>query len=210
MNSSGYRFCSIGSRLLNRSQLCFYFVLPGVLCDVQCGTKISVIGVEGEDIVLRVDKVGFSEISWTLKGTHFATTKPNRTIEVKTLRMKHRLASEPDCSLTVTKLSHQDQGVYFASLIGTPDEDIITQLQDGDMTVHPRLFRNKVCDIELSCTVNGEATIEWLDYNKTIMESSNLTIRIYNVTSNLPYTCMANNSVSEIYREVYPLTYCKK
>ncbi|KAG8450036.1 hypothetical protein GDO86_016645, partial [Hymenochirus boettgeri] len=198
---------------------CFYFVLPGVLCDVPCGAKISVIGVEGEDIVLRVDKVGFSEISWTLKGTYFATTKPNRTIEVKTLRMKHRLDSEPDCSLIITKLSHRDQGVYVANLIGTPDEDIITQcynltvhrrLQDGDMTVHPRLFRNNVCDIELSCTVNGEATIEWLDYNKTIMESSNLTIRIYNVTSNLPYTCMANNSVSEIYREVYPLTYCKK
>ncbi|XP_041429544.1 SLAM family member 5 [Xenopus laevis] len=202
--------------LLHSCCLLLLFLLPKcVLCDLSCKATESVAAAEGEETILQVNRTGITEISWILKGQHIATSKPNEPVQWKNRQFKTRLGSKPDASLIINKITREDQGTYVTDMRGLEEKDDFIQcynvtmyrrLKEEDLTIHHHTVTYKSCDMNVSCSINGDLEIGWRDPNNNTIKAA--TILLYNISTSLYYTCFAENPVSQVHRVVHPWSLC--
>ncbi|XP_031748210.1 SLAM family member 9-like isoform X2 [Xenopus tropicalis] len=194
-----------------------------VTAELACKATETVAAIEGEEAILQVNRTGITEISWIFKGRHIATTRPNQTIEWKNRQFMTRLGSKPDASLIINKTTGGDQGIYTADMRGLSEADDLIQcynlsvyrrLKDEDIsirhTVHVSAAGDTPCHITVTCTEEGESTAKWTDSYNKLIEGSNHTIHIYNVTLDLSYNCSLANPVSKVSKTVNVWALCNE
>ncbi|OCT69250.1 SLAM family member 9 [Xenopus laevis] len=195
------------------------FLPKSVLCDLSCKATKSVAATEGEETILQVNRTGITEISWTLKGQHIATTKPNEPIEWKNRQFKTRLGSKPDASLIINKITREDQETYMADMRGLEEEDDFTQcynvtvykrLKYEDIEIYFTRAGETICNINVTCTGNEGSNVTWIYISNDTIEEPNHTLYIYHVTPDHSYNCSLKNPVSKVFRTINPWTLCNE
>ncbi|OCT69315.1 hypothetical protein XELAEV_18040630mg [Xenopus laevis] len=98
--------------------LLLFILLKYISCYNECGPRINVSGAEGGGASLPVKlQEEVKDIAWIRSDNHFATTKPNGQITIRSGQFRGRLRSETDASLIIADLTNQDQGIYSANVL---------------------------------------------------------------------------------------------
>ncbi|XP_018086989.1 SLAM family member 5 isoform X2 [Xenopus laevis] len=197
-----------------------------ISCNNTCGPRINVSGAEGGGASLPVRIQGqIKDITWIINDSgrvnHFATTKPNETVDIRDNQYEGRLRSETDASLTLTDLTNQDQGIYAASIRLRSNQlcdqlyhlQVYKNLSTEDIQIHANITHNETCDVTLtlSCAVIGsDVTVTWNNTNSPGTEVTNHTLRVYNAYSDVTYTCTARNPVSKASRTAHIPVTCNR
>ncbi|XP_077320286.1 SLAM family member 9-like [Lithobates pipiens] len=205
------------------SLYCWLLLLPSlyryVLCTADpCGEMKHVVGQESGDVLLRVDQPGVTEISWVLRNTLIALTKPHESVEVKPRQFKNRLYNGTNGSLNITKLTRDDQGEFAANIRLDKDEEcnqiynltIYSKLLDGDIRIYHNVTHySEICNVTLICAVDKkDVSISWNDsVTNTVMKTS--TIQVADPDTNSSWTCTVSHPVASISRTVIPLDFCQ-
>ncbi|XP_073466870.1 uncharacterized protein [Aquarana catesbeiana] len=187
------------------------------LCTDLCGEMKQVVSQESGDILLQVDKSGVIEISWVFRNTLIAIAKPHESMEEKSRQFKNRLYNGTDGSLSITKLTKDDQGEFAANIRLDNNYDCIqiynltvySKLSDGDIKIHHNVARSETCNVTLTCAVDKkDVSISWNDSNtNTVMKT--LTIQVADPYTNSSWTCTASHPVASVSRTVIPLDFCQ-
>ncbi|KAM8921500.1 SLAM family member 5-like [Pelodytes ibericus] len=194
----------------------------GIFCAKSCTDKITISGAVGGDVILPVTQTGIKDISWiTVKdGSHFATTNPNRIINVRSDRHEGRLYGTDNGSLYFTKLTHEDQGIYKVDILFSDkgnkcteqlyDLTVFKKLSPEDIHIVPNVTINEICEGMFICTVNeSNVTIIWSSSGGRGMRGINQIIHLPVIDTNISCTCTAQNPVSKVSRTVIPWQYCQ-
>ncbi|CAH2327030.1 SLAM family member 5-like [Pelobates cultripes] len=93
-------------------------VSRGFLCEESCGANKAVSGKVGKEVILAVNHSDIIDISWLIvKGNiHFATTKPNLSIDIRDKQYDGRLSALEYGSLKFSSLTKEDEGEYKADI----------------------------------------------------------------------------------------------
>ncbi|KAM4664854.1 pregnancy-specific glycoprotein 22-like [Discoglossus pictus] len=153
---------------LHYLSLIFYFLQTGAVKYLPCGDPTIVSGIEGGDVILKVDKTNIKDISWIRGDEHFASTKPGGLIETRDDGFAGKVYGMSDASLIITNLTREDQGIYTANvycnkerrqylqyydlrvqafLCDTPcgDTSNITGVEGGNVIL--QVYKNNIMDI---------------------------------------------------------------
>ncbi|XP_041429558.1 SLAM family member 9-like isoform X2 [Xenopus laevis] len=210
-------------KLLLYQCLCLLSWYKYISCNTACGLRINVTGAKGGRATLPVKFLEqIKEITWIIlngdKPNDFATTKPNEPVDIQDNQYEGRLRSETDASLTLTYLTNQDQGIYSANIHLRSNQicdqlyhlQVYRNLSSEDILIHPNVIHNETCNVTvtLSCAVIGsDVTLSWNNTNSPGTEVTNHTLRVYNASSDVTYSCTARNPISEASRTAHiPVT----
>ncbi|XP_002938988.3 SLAM family member 9 [Xenopus tropicalis] len=197
-----------------------FALYKGIGSQVNCDDTIEVDVAAGEKLTLTLERSGIKATSWTYKGKHLATTKPDEPIDVKNRKLGPRLSSKPDGSLIISHIISDDQGVYTADVLGKEEKYDFTQCYDvrvhkklslANIEINHRVTRNETCTVTLTCTVNGsDVTPFWINSSAEDFNANGNILIVYKSDPNATFSCMAANTVSNVSRTAAPWRYCQE
>ncbi|KAE8588500.1 hypothetical protein XENTR_v10022580 [Xenopus tropicalis] len=80
-----------------------------------------------------------------------------------------------------------------------------------DILIHHNVTGMGTCNITLTCAVaQPEVTVSWDETNQIGTEVEGDTLHIYNVVTNVTYSCTARNPISRASRSINPWDLCYK
>ncbi|KAM3919062.1 uncharacterized protein RB166_013817 [Leptodactylus fuscus] len=140
----------------------------------KCGTTKNVSAPLGGNVTLQVEESHISNLFWERPvGVIIATTKPGGFLDLRQDHYNGRLQGSPDGSLTIRKVSAQDQGDYRAVIFATAgvacarmyDVSISTSSTYIFLQRHLKLhkvpaFCSEILKILVFAMLDGEVTLQ--------------------------------------------------
>eukprot|EP00079_Xenopus_tropicalis_P017511 XP_004917640.1 PREDICTED: uncharacterized protein LOC101732875 [Xenopus tropicalis] len=183
-----------------------------------CVSVIEISVGEGGDVILPVPEGTIFD--WRFDNGYqfriFAKTKPGGTIWGIEEPFTGRLSSTENGSLIITNVTMKDPPSYFKWSEGPECIQkyfvrVYKPVKAEDILIHHNVTGMGTCNITLTCAVaQPEVTISWDVTNQIGTEAEGDTLHIYNVVTNVTYSCTARNPISRASRSINPWDLCYK
>ncbi|XP_017720363.1 PREDICTED: SLAM family member 6 isoform X5 [Rhinopithecus bieti] len=189
---------------------------PGNLISQSRSTPLMVNGVLGESVILPLEFPAgerIQSITWLYNGASLAFIVLSETNSPK-IHMTHpkqqkRLNFTQSYSLKLSNLEMEDTGSYSAQIttetsakLSSYTLRIFRQLRNIQVNNYSQLFRNRTCEIHLTCSVedaDDNVSFRWEALGSTLSSEPNITTSWDpRISSEQDYTCIAENAVSNL------------
>ncbi|KAM9690583.1 SLAM family member 6 isoform 13-T14 [Dama dama] len=200
------------------------FLGPGNSVSEASSTPLAVNGVLRESVTLPSKfpvKENISSITWLHKGNSVIFIWPKEAkIQVTDPTRKDRLNIIESYSLQLNNLTMADAGHYRAQITTSTSSlytdynlQIFRRLRNLQVAHHTKLSENSTCEIQLACSVenpNDNVSFRWEVAGNPFHSEANLSVSWNpNSLSEVTYTCIAENPVSNLSSSVSDKSVCK-
>uniref|UniRef100_A0A6I8Q4Z2 Ig-like domain-containing protein n=1 Tax=Xenopus tropicalis TaxID=8364 RepID=A0A6I8Q4Z2_XENTR len=191
------------------SLLFYTYVLGSV-----CSETRKVIGAEGSDVTMPVNKEAVKEVIWVFNHRCIAKTWPNQNSDITDSAYNGRVSKEAGFSIVIKNVTKEDEGLYTANVLrGAAEvyEQLCYQLRVyGKLEpTHQSSLMRENCHLNLSCTVNrADVTVTWNSAGRGETNVANITYHGNSPATDSSYTCIAANPASNFSRTIITRGFC--
>ncbi|XP_075700157.1 SLAM family member 5-like [Rhinoderma darwinii] len=175
--------------------------------------------VEEGEVVLRLDQVAITEVSWVTRPDNYniARTHAGGKIFVRGAKYKGKLFGESDGSLRITNLTRDDQGLYKADQRPPENQQcrqfylrVYKKIRADEVRIGHTASSNEGCSVNLTCTVNrSDVAVTWISSDRDGITRDNV-VSVHNPDAKTIYTCTAWNPGTNRSKSVTPWSYCNE
>ncbi|XP_041429563.1 SLAM family member 9-like [Xenopus laevis] len=186
--------------------------------DNLCGPLSHIIVREGGEAILPIHKSRTGTFTWRFDTGNFfesfAKTEAGGKIWDIKDQFRGRLSSTENGSLIITNVTMNERNQYMewadkGSCVQAFHLIIYKPLEAEDILIRHNITGKEMCNITLTCAVTQpQVTVSWDETNRTEVEGD--TLHLYNVNSNVTYSCTAQNPISRASRTINPWDLCYK
>ncbi|KAE8588488.1 hypothetical protein XENTR_v10022569 [Xenopus tropicalis] len=185
-----------------------------------CSETRKVIGAEGSDVTMPVNKEAVKEVIWVFNHRCIAKTWPNQNSDITDSAYNGRVSKEAGFSIVIKNVTKEDEGLYTANVLRGAAEvyeqlcyqlRVYENLSHKDLEIHHLFTDRENCHLNLSCTVNrADVTVTWNSAGRGETNVANITYHGNSPATDSSYTCIAANPASNVSRTIIPRLFCVK